>query len=455
MEQTPDDASSLKRGLLRKGTSTLIVKGIMFFCVTGAGVIIARALGPSGKGSYALATRLPLLIGTLGTWGINYALIHLLGKDTYKPQTVIAAALTWALLWGGALLLLTWLSFGYLQHTFLRGVDAGAFGLALAIIPFFLLLEVTSQSLRGLKEIDQFNLIWLVQATFRLLGLASALILLGGGAREAVAGSMISYVAATALSLWLLGRRVPLGLNRHLDLIKLFFARGLKTTLTQSMFTISSSIDILFLNYFGVATAEIGYYTLATSLAQVLGYIADSTVVVLLPSVASDAPAQKARITATAARYTLFITALGAVGMSICAAPLIVLVYGHDYLPTIWPLLLILPRVIGVTPYRVLGQVLIMERDPFYLAPVTGGTLVVSLILNGVLVPLFGTAGAAITSVVSFTLASVVTIYLFSRTMRVKASDTFLFSRKDCRSVLTSIRRQIKKLSILKRSESI
>ena len=56
---------------------------IIFIVSSISSIIIARALGPSGKGIYSLAIAIPSLAVALTNMGINFSNIYFIGKKRF------------------------------------------------------------------------------------------------------------------------------------------------------------------------------------------------------------------------------------------------------------------------------------------------------------------------------------------------------------------------------------
>jgi len=135
----------------------------------------------------------------------------------------------------------------------------------------------------------------------------------------------------------------------------------------------------------------------------------------LHPRVTRGTPQSRAELTASAARNSLFLTTLGALAMALVARPAITLVYGVEYLPAVWPLVLLLPGIVTIIVHRTLGSYLALNESPLYLILPTGMAMIANVGLNLWLIPRWGIAGAAFVSFISYSLASVVTLVLFLR----------------------------------------
>jgi O-antigen/teichoic acid export membrane protein len=324
-----------------------------------------------------------------------------------------------------------WLSYGYLEDSFLKGVDGVAFGLGLLIIPIYLLNEGAGQSLRGIKLISHFNLNWLLQFGLRFLGVLLLLGVWSYGIHGAVMARIVGSTIPLIISLVILYRNIPFSLRVNKDILGNILTFGFKLSITYSLLRLNYDIDLFIINYFSVSTDQVGYYILAVSMAELIWYISDSVMVVALPYIASAAESDKARMTATACRNTLWLTVLVGLGLVSVIHPAIVLVYGEAYLPAVVPFLVLLPGTITMSVFQVLYGYLLLRHDPLYLGIATGLAMAVNVAANFFLIPRLGITGASLSSVISYTLASVIVIYLFKRTVSIPIREILWLTASD------------------------
>jgi O-antigen/teichoic acid export membrane protein len=419
---------------LKESTLTLVVKVVMFFLATGSGVIVARTLGPAGKGVFNLATSLPKLVGEMALLGMSVSCVRLLGEDSpYSPRTVISTFFTWSILWGSAWVAIGWLSYGYLQDTILKGVNAPTFNLALLAIPLFFLQSMTSHSLRGLNRIRVFNVMWLSSYAFRFLGLCILLLLLQQGVNTAILVGLCAALFSLLIALPRLHRLIPIGWSVDWNLlVRDVLSYGVQVSVVGSLMLVTYRVDLYIINYYSQSTDQVGYYMLAVSLAEVLWYVNDSVGIVLHPRVTCGTRQSRTWLTVTATRNSLFLTTLGALAMVLAAQPAITLVYGAEYSPAVWPFVLLLPGIVSVTVYRTLGSYWVLNESPLYMILPTSMAMIVNVGLNLWLVPRWGIAGAALVSFISYSLASVITMLLFLRVAPwISWHDILLIGRDD------------------------
>jgi O-antigen/teichoic acid export membrane protein len=277
------------------------------------------------------------------------------------------------------------------------------------------LIDVMALSiLRARQRFGAFSLQRLSTTSLLLGGLGVGLVWARGGLSVAVGVYVVSVVLSAGLSLFLVGRDVPLklGFDRQLTGTSLQF--GLKSYLQNLVGRLNYRLD-MYLLAFLLAPEQVAFYGVATSVAEVAWYIPNSVGVVLFPRL-SNAPIEEIHeITARVCRNTLLLTALIAVGLLATGWLVVPLVYGPAYDSAIMPLFILLPGVLSMAVYKVLTRNFTSRdrQQVSILAAVLA--LVLNVGLDWTLIPRWSVVGAATASTVGYTAAGGVLLAFFLR----------------------------------------
>ena len=82
----------------RDAIFTLTTKAIILIFSLVTTIIVARVLGPQGKGVYSLAILLPSLLITFTNIGIGQASVFYIGKKKYLPKEIFGNNIVFSLL---------------------------------------------------------------------------------------------------------------------------------------------------------------------------------------------------------------------------------------------------------------------------------------------------------------------------------------------------------------------
>jgi O-antigen/teichoic acid export membrane protein len=97
------------------------------------------------------------------------------------------------------------------------------------------------------------------------------------------------------------------------------------------------------------------------------------------------------------------------------------------------PLVLLLPGIVAFAPVKVLAAYLAGAGLPRLFFRVSTSSLVVTVVLDLLLIPRLGIAGAALASSASYTTAAAVMLWIFRSTTGVPLRDVLLPTREDIR----------------------
>jgi O-antigen/teichoic acid export membrane protein len=418
-------------GLVKDSTATFMYRLLIFALTFLTGVVVTRTLAPDQKGAYNLAMALPRLLIRFGNLGIGDASIYEIGKKRYSLQQIAGNTFSIGLLVSVLLIGFTLMLQGPLTDSFLKGVDPILLYLALATIPFALLIDFAQDLLRGARDINGYNISRMSHNLFLFITSIIFLVALRLGTSGAMTAAFITVIGEALLVLLMLRRYTKLSLGLDRNLIGDMGGFGLKASVMQIVMYLNYDFDIFIVNYFSVDTAAVGFYSLAAGLAETLWYFPNAITVVLFPNIASDIK-RGGELTPKACRHVLLLTFCSSVALAI-ASPLLPLVYGERYAPMIWPLLLLLPGVVTLSVFKVLSTGFFGRGQPMIASWAALIGLVFQTILDIVLIPRLGINGAAMASSLAYTLMTVLGIIFYVRATGVPVRSIFVMQGDDWR----------------------
>ncbi|MES2986086.1 MAG: flippase [Patescibacteria group bacterium] len=172
---------------------------------------------------------------------------------------------------------------------------------------------------------------------------------------------------------------------------------------------IYSRIDQIMLNSYIDSTA-VGLYSSAVTLSEVWYFIPGIIVATLFPSIMNakqtDEHMYSQRILKLTAFLVIISSVIGLVG-SVFAKPILNLVFGVNFVAAYQVLQLYIWAGVGISVGTVIIQFLVAEhlsRAVLYISIIG---MVINILLNIVLIPTYGIAGAAFATLVSYTLGPI------------------------------------------------
>jgi len=137
--------------------STFVTQVIVFFGAAITSIIIARTLGPYGKGLIAIALLAPQLLALAGGLGINIANTYYAGKPNYTDRQIVANSLLISFVIGGLLTAAFILFVPIFSELFLEGASYRYLYFTVPLVTFLLIQENLSYLLLGHRKISQLN----------------------------------------------------------------------------------------------------------------------------------------------------------------------------------------------------------------------------------------------------------------------------------------------------------
>jgi len=393
--------SSLGIFLTRIGTMPL-----MF----ASAVLVARVLTPEERGSYALLLLfggLWLPIFSLGQWG---SITYLVGSRRYTVREVAMTTTLLSLLIGGIVV-------GVVSALWL----CNALGEIASSLPWFeLTLMLCLLPLQAMQQAQ--TRLLLADAKYRkasIVSLSVVLLFLGllltglvllpwitGQQPEShllvivvcYAASQVLISVFLAVSIW---RAYQPAWKWHGGYLRESFHYGWRVWWGDITSRLNLRGDQLLLSYY-VSDGDLGVYSIAVILSEMLWHLPDSLNVVLFNRLAANKnPEARAELTERVHRLLLAGMALLAVLTSLMVPYLVTWIFGEKYAGAMVPLWLLLPGTVFLTSAKVLTKYLSSTGSPGLSSWVTFGGMVAGLLTCAVMLAIFpelGIKAAAIAS---------------------------------------------------------
>jgi O-antigen/teichoic acid export membrane protein len=390
------------------------------------GTLIARMLGPDGRGYLAALILWPWVITLFGNLGIPSALTYCIARD---PSTSRALAR-----WG--------LQFALPQALVLAGVQAlwllvilhgdpaevrTAGWLTLAIVPALLAQQYGLGLIQGHLKLRLFNALRLLPWSLYALGVA-LLFVVGEHA-------IVPIIVALLAAFWTSGSICianGLRLSRGEDtpavdrrFLASFGVRGLGSSFTAvTVFRPDQVVLALFLS-----PSALGLYVVGLAFTNLPYFVAKSLGLVTFPWVASRSEASDARRTMWSLLWlTTGIAVVLVAALCATAHWLVPLFFGNEFSEAIAVTYIVLPGTIFLSARRVLSEGLKGRGYP--LAGTLGEILALGWVAAAlaVFVPLWGIYGAAVALSSSYVLSMLLLLVLAARHGELESAGSALLA---------------------------
>ncbi len=248
--------------------------------------LLARALGPAGRGELAVATAFATVCMQLGNLGLHTSNTYFVARQRDLLPTLTANTLALSLGLGS----LVALGIGAVLAAFpgLAPVHGALLGLSLVWVPLGLASMLVQNLLIGIQQVRVRNRVEIGQ---QLLGILLLLGLIGLGLAtpaRAYAASLLALVVALLWSLYRLGEHIEGRLRPSMDLLREHLRYGLKSYFTSLCAYLMLRVDLLMVQYMRGAE-HIGYYSVAVNIADLIYMIPATVSLILFPQLSAIA----------------------------------------------------------------------------------------------------------------------------------------------------------------------
>ena len=377
-------------------------------------IILARALGPEGRGTYAVAVLIPAVIALFAQLGIGPANVYYFSKGLIDPDDLIAHSVALALVLGTLCFLGVWAYIKLAGSTQFLGVEPRFVIVSCLAIPFALLTIFLQGILQGGQRFLQFNVVLLVQYSSPAATLVGAFLLFHQSTLMAVIAWTASTTLTALVAVYCVAPLWRFRLRLLPNTLKPLLRFGLISYLGSLTSFVNYRFDVFIVNLFSGAR-QVGLYSVGTGLAEIVWYLANAAGIVLAPRVASSAREEADRITEAVCRVVSGLTTVAAGALALLTPFVVVLFFGASFAESSWAVWLLLPGIVTFSVARVLSMYLlgVNKLKVDLIASVVG--MVLTLALDLALIPHFGFRGAAVASSIAYSATLAVDLYWVTR----------------------------------------
>ncbi|HDZ61614.1 MAG TPA: hypothetical protein ENH40_00510 [Nitrospirae bacterium] len=408
-------------------------------------VVFTRLLGPSGRGAYGLLTTIPGLVVSLGNMGFGLGNVFLIAKRKCDLRAVTGNTLVVTSILGTVLTLAGYLLLSY--GDILKGdtelIHQFTF-LVLCAIPFVLLYEFGSDLLIATKQINYVNFLGLIFSGLPVILIIIFWFYTGEALNSAMYAWALTVLVVSVWSILKVMKRDALPLKvslKHLKEGLSFGSRGYISIFANAMVR---RIDFIFISSM-LGAKDLGYYAISVSIAEILLSVPDAVNLPFLPLHLGLNRKDAEDTAPVVIRHVLFIMILICLFTAIIGRYAIWILFGKDFLAAYVPLLWLLPGIFSLSIFDLLKIDMYRNNLPGFVSMVSLLTLICNLILNYILIPIYGISGAAISSTVSYSLSTCILLCNFTRIAKVPYRDVLVIKISDLMLLWSQFRYGIKK----------
>ncbi|MHB8958671.1 MAG: oligosaccharide flippase family protein [Candidatus Limnocylindrales bacterium] len=394
--------------------------------------VLAHLLGPAGKGDFYLVQLVPSTLLVIGQLGLPSAIAYQAGRGRMKGLAWRSVLLALSLAVAGVGL--TLFALPVLETSLFQHVDKSLILVALATVPYTFAFTFGNSILTGRQRVIAYGAIALGQV---VLALVLFLVLIGVMGLE-TRGAILAYLLYTAVGAIAVTYAAFAGPRDGVDPapvpIRELLSYGLRMYPASMSSFFSYRADVYLLALLGTSSSELGLYSIAVGLAELVFFLPDSVVIVFFPHVAGGTRQEADEQSAVVTRVTIVATGMAAVPLAI-AAVFAVHILLPAYVGGLPALFLLLPGVVMLSASKTLSAYLNGIGRGGIVSVTALIALATNIACNLVLIPHFGIRGAATSSLISYSLGAVLQMMIASHLTGKTPRDYLVPTRADLRMV--------------------
>lgn len=381
---------------------------VMLLANLVSGVLIARTLGPSGRGEIAAVLMLAL-VPYLLTLGCQRAIAF---HQARHPQDAGRLVTTWLLLLAPVVVVFI-LALEALVPVLLAEQTASTHAIARIWIATSAVVILSRIPLGILQGDHDFGFYYLVVA-------AQPVLIAAAYAALAVTGSLTVATALVASGLMfaagMLGAFARVMRRHTLRRPSRKLARSTGAYAVRAQFgdmgsSVNARLDMLVIPAL-LSAASVGLYSVATNVSWIVFSLVAAGSVVVLPTTARSVG--NAPETVAASLYlTLIVASLVALAIGLVSQPAVTLLYGEEFGAAVLPLRILLAGAVVYSAANVLVAGLYGANRPFWAASTEIAGALVTVVGLVIVLPSRGIVGAAAVSVLSYATVLVGAVLLY------------------------------------------
>lgn len=407
--------------LTRNILVTLSGRGIIIGLSLISSVLLARYLGPEGRGLFALVLLLPELARSFGMLGFDQANGVYAGLEPKNSRPLVWQSFVIAGLVGGGITAasIVFLALGAPGFPNLLQGPLWLYVLPLLMLPVAIAIEYWQAILRGMNRIMMQNVIDVGTRLASLLILIVFVVWLRLDVAGVVYANVLTTVGTAVLVIVLLRSVGAWG--------KPVFDRSLLKRTTRFALPAYGGNVAAYLNYrideiiiaALLPPEQLGFYVLAVGLVERLWILPGAVATALLPHLTNSQKRDPA-LSAAIARHVMIWVGGGCLFIFVFADVVVRTLYSSAFAPAVEPLRWLLPGIFSLSVAKVVLAEVIAREKPHYPSLASGVAVVVNIVGNYLLVPSMGVSGAALASTLSYTLLALMWIGYYLRESGVR-----------------------------------
>jgi O-antigen/teichoic acid export membrane protein len=424
------------RSLLNDVISVFSSKMVVLVLTFIGSVILARALSAEGRGILAAALIYPQLLLAITEGGMRQAAVYFIGQKKAREADILGALISYTIVASimGALIvysLMLWFGSAYFDNAMMI--------VTALILPSSLAVNALKGVFLGHQNIKSFNRTTWIQKLF-YVGCIFSLFLVD----QLTIFSAILVTALAALfnliqAIIHLKKEKQLTISFNKSTLFNMLKIGAVYALAFFLITANYKIDIFLL---GLLTApdQIGNYVIAVQIGELAWQLPAAVLVVMLAKSSNSKGDALIQQVCQVSRLTITTTLFILLGLLFVSYFLITPIFGEEYKEAYAMLAYLAPGLLLATIFKSINTYFAGQGKPYFAIVIMGIGLLVNIILNYILIPIYKAEGAAIASSISYGVSAVLALHYFSKITNSKRKALLFLNKSDILMCITNLK---------------
>lgn len=363
-------------------------------------VLVNRALGLNVRGDYTTVTTYANLLQTICNLGIAYAYTPMIRKYGRKTAQSIMTSIIWI---------------QTIAYAVIIGVPCVLDGGQWAAILLLALVQVLNNQMVFVALIDDLrfrNTVLLASSGIYVLLQFAVMSFTPGNLFVVIACLVFKNIFETLVCCW------------HSKLFKIDFSVltkdavieimkfGIPTAVLAALMQLNYNVDVYVLNYFNANKVELGVYGVAYSLSNMLWFIPDA----FKEMVYHDSARGRAELeTMGLITMNVLICACICIGFAFLGEGFLGLMYGNEYRVAFPTVMTVFMGILPMVAFKLIHPIYVNEGRSLMVVGLLCISVAANLLSAYFLVPPYGAFGAAVSTVVSYSVCGSLFVVKFMR----------------------------------------
>lgn len=389
-----------------KAGATYLTVSSLFYILSGYGVhfLLARYLGPEQFGIYGIIISLISLVNIVQISGITQTISKFVSENPKNSEVLLRTGLFLQSLLSFLLFFLFYFFPEFIAYFFNDYKLTPFLKTSAWVFPLYGFYALYSDYYNGLHNFKKQAFLNILYSLARFIAIIILSLIYG------LPGVFLGLVLAPIIPLFV-GIKIP-KINLKLFSLKtiiLFSAPLIGFTLLSNL---QQSIDLFLLKRFSFSNEVIGYYAASQNISRIPFFAISSLFLVMFPvvshSVKNNSDIKTKQIIETYLRFLLIIIIPVVVLISATSHQIVTLIYSNEYAPAGASLSLLALGVGSFTIFTAVCYLLNSSGNPRLTFYFTLISLMTAITLCYILIPVLGPIGAALSTVISNTVAMII-----------------------------------------------